>query len=69
MKEIILATNPNTEGEATAMFIKQRLHETLNGNFDSLKITRLAYGLPIGADLEYADYMTIKHSLEGRRDF
>ncbi|OGK29688.1 recombination protein RecR [Candidatus Roizmanbacteria bacterium RIFCSPLOWO2_02_FULL_43_10] len=69
LKEIILATNPNTEGEATAMFIKQRLHETLNGNFDSLKITRLAYGLPIGADLEYADYMTIKHSLEGRRDF
>ncbi len=69
IKEIILATNPNVEGEATAMYIKNKLEEVkqnLNLNF---KITRIAYGLPIGADLEYADYMTLQKSLEGRRDF
>lgn len=69
LKEIVLAMNPNTEGEATAMFIKKRLLERLNGEGGGIKITRLAYGLPIGADLEYADYMTIKRSLEGRKDF
>ncbi len=69
VSEIILATNPNTEGEATAMFIKKKLAEMLNGSGDSVKVTRLAYGLPIGADLEFADYMTIKRSLEGRKDF
>ena len=67
--EIILATNPNTEGDATAMFIKKRLLEMFNGEADRVKITRLAYGLPIGADLEFADYMTIKRSMEGRKDF
>ena len=67
--EIILATNPNTEGEATAMYIKRRLHDTFNGDADRIKVTRLAYGLPIGADLEFADYMTIKRSMEGRKDF
>lgn len=69
INEIILATNLNTEGEATAMYIKKKLLETLNGDADRIKITRLAYGLPIGADLEFADYMTIKRSLEGRREF
>lgn len=67
--EIILATNPNTEGEATAMYIKKKIQENLNGAADSIKITRLAYGLPIGAELEYADYMTIRRSMEGRRDY
>lgn len=69
VSEIILATNPNTEGEATAMFIRKKLHESLNGDGDRIHITRLAYGLPIGADLEYADYMTIKRSMEGRKAF
>ena len=69
VKEIILATNPNTEGEATAMYIKKKIVETFNGDSQPIKITRLAYGLPIGADLEFADYMTIKRSLEGRKDF
>lgn len=67
--EIILATNPNTEGEATAMYIKKELQEKLNGNADRITITRLAYGLPIGAELEFADYMTLKRSLEGRKNF
>ncbi len=69
VKEIILATNPNTEGEATAMYIKKQLLDSLGDSMTDVKISRLAYGLPIGADLEYADYMTIKRSMEGRRDF
>ena len=69
ISEIILATNPNTEGEATAMYIKKKLYDTFNGDSDTFKVTRLAYGLPIGADLEFADYMTIKRSMEGRKDF
>ena len=68
-REIILATNPNTEGEATAMYIKKKIGEVLNGEAKKIKITRLAYGLPIGADLEYADYMTLQHALAGRKDF
>ena len=67
--EIILATNPNTEGEATAMYIKKHLVEKLGDEGKHIKITRLAYGLPIGADLEYTDYMTLKRSMEGRKDF
>ena len=66
IKEIILATNPNMEGEATAIYIKKRILEI---SPDKLKITRLAYGLPIGAELEYADYMTLLKALEGRRDY
>ncbi len=66
IKEIILATNPNTEGEATAMYIKKKIEE-IEGV--SVKITRLAYGLPIGADLEYADYLTLQRAMEGRREF
>lgn len=69
INEIILATNPNTEGEATAMYIKKKITETLNGDSERIKITRLAYGLPMGADVEYADYMTLKRSMEGRKDF
>lgn len=66
IKEIVLATNPNMEGEATAMYIKKKLEELRKSD---LKITRLAYGLPIGADLEYADYMTLQRAMEGRREF
>lgn len=67
--ELILATNPNMEGEATAMYIKKKLEEIKRQKHLQFKITRLAYGLPIGADLEYADYMTLQRAMEGRRDF
>ena len=66
IKEIILATNPDMEGEATAMYIKNKL-KTITNN--ELRITRLAYGLPMGANLEYADYMTLKKAIEGRNKF
>ncbi len=65
LREIVLATNPNVEGEATAMYIKNKLKV----KSQKLKVTRLAYGLPIGADLEYADYMTLEHAMEGRREY
>jgi len=63
--EIILATNPNLEGEATSAYLKDRIN-ALNS---SIKITRIARGLPIGGDLEYADEVTLKRSLEGRREY
>lgn len=67
--EIILATNPNTEGEATAMYIRTQINELVKQKGLKVKITRIAYGLPIGADMEYADHMTLNRALEGRRDF
>ncbi|MBT3363494.1 MAG: recombination protein RecR [Chloroflexi bacterium] len=63
VKEIILATNPNLEGEATAMYI-QRLIAPLG-----IRVTRLARGLPAGGDLEYADEITLTRALEGRQEF
>jgi len=63
--ELILATNPDMEGEATAMYIRREL-KTQNSK---LKITRLAHGLPVGADIEYADEVTLGKALEGRDDF
>ena len=63
--EIILATNPTMEGEATAMYINKQL-TTKN---KQLKITRLAHGLPVGADIEYADEVTLTRALEGRREY
>ncbi|MFC1780485.1 recombination mediator RecR [Patescibacteria group bacterium] len=68
VRELIIATNPNIEGEATAMYIKQEL-KTKNEKLKDLKITRLARGLPNGADLEYADKNTLKGAFEGRTDF
>lgn len=68
IREVILATNPTMEGEATAMFIKKRLEEFKIENF-KLKITRLGLGLPTGADLEYADETTLTQAIEGRREF
>jgi len=62
IKEIVLATNPNLEGEATAMYL-ERLIKPL-----SIKLTRLARGLPVGSDLEYADEVTLTRALEGRRE-
>ena len=62
IKELIVATNPTIEGEATAMYIA-RLMKPLG-----VKVTRLAYGIPVGADLEYADEVTLCRALEGRQD-
>lgn len=63
VKEIILATNPTMEGEATAMYI-QRLVNPLG-----IKVTRIARGLPVGSDLEYADETTLSRALEGRKEY
>ena len=61
ISEIIIATNPDVEGEATAGYIRQKLSEKIS------KITRLAQGLPLGADIEFADQGTLKEALGGRR--
>lgn len=65
IKEIILATNPTMEGEATAMYIVKQL-KTQNSE---LIITRIGRGLPVGADIEYADEITLGRALEGRREY
>lgn len=64
--EIIVATNPSLEGEATSAYIQDMFASYVKDN--RVKITRLAMGLPTGADLEYADRLTLKRALEGRRD-
>jgi len=64
--EIIVATNPSLEGEATASYIQEMFNNLLKEG--KIQITRLAMGLPTGADLEYADRLTLKRALEGRRD-
>ncbi len=61
--EVIIATNASVEGESTAIFLAKELHDIK----PDLKVTRLARGLPIGVDLEYADQITLTHALEGRR--
>ena len=62
IQEVLIATNPNMEGEATAMYLARLLHPK------GVRITRLARGLPVGGDLEYADEVTLSRALEGRRD-
>lgn len=62
VKEVIIATNPNVEGEATAMYIA-RLFKPLG-----IRVTRIAHGIPVGGDLEYADEVTLSKALEGRRE-
>ena len=64
IKELILATNPNMEGEATAMYIIERMKEM--GLREAIKVTRIGRGLPTGADIEYADGQTLTRALEGR---
>jgi recombination protein RecR len=64
VREVVLATNPTTTGEATALHIARELHERA----PRLKVTRLASGLPMGSDLEYADEVTLGKALSGRRD-
>lgn len=63
VEEVILATNPSLEGESTAMYIRQQLAGS------SIKLTRLARGLPVGGDLEYADQITLGRALQGRQSF
>ena len=62
VKEVIIATNPNIQGEATAMYISRLLQPA------GIKVTRIAHGLPVGGDLEYADEVTLLKALEGRRE-
>ena len=62
IKEVIMATNPDTEGEATAMYIARLLRPF------GVKVTRLAYGIPVGGHLEFADDATLMRALEGRRE-
>jgi len=62
VKEVILATNPNAEGDATAHYISNSLRPT------GLRLSRIAYGMPLGGDLEYADHVTVGRSLENRRE-
>ena len=62
IKEVILATNPNIEGEATAMYIARLIKPA------GIKVTRIAHGLPVGGDLEYADEVTLSKAMEGRRE-
>jgi recombination protein RecR len=62
IKEVILATNPNTKGEMTAQYIREILKPF------NIKVTRIAYGLPMGGDIEFADEVTLSKALEGRRE-
>ena len=62
VKEVVLATNPNIEGEATAMYIARLIKPS------GIKVSRIAHGIPVGGDLEYADEITLLKALEGRRE-
>ena len=62
VREVIMATNPDTEGEATAMYISRLLRPM------EIRVTRLAYGIPVGSQLEYADEVTLSRALEGRQE-
>ena len=62
IEEVIVATNPNIEGEATAMYIARLLKPA------GIKVTRIAHGIPVGGDLEYADEVTLLKAVEGRRE-
>lgn len=62
VREIIIATNPNIEGEATAMYISRLIKPS------GIKVTRIAHGIPVGGDLEYADEVTLLKAIEGRRE-
>jgi recombination protein RecR len=62
VKEVVIATNPNVEGEATALYLARRLKSA------GVRITRIAFGLPVGGDIEYADEVTMARSMENRRE-
>ena len=63
VEEVILATNPNVEGEATAIYLAKLLKPL------GVRVTRIAMGVPVGSDLEYADEVTMHKAMEGRRDY
>ncbi len=65
VEEVILATNPNVDGDATSMYMARQIKK----KFPSIKITRIARGLPVGGDLEFADPLTLSRAIEGRSDF
>jgi recombination protein RecR len=67
--EVILATNPNMEGEATSMYIMRQINQHMGNREKKVKVTRLAHGLPVGADIEYADEVTLSRALEGRTTY
>ena len=62
IKEVILATNPTIEGEATAVYISRLIKPM------GIKVTRIAHGIPVGGDIEYADEVTLMRAMEGRRE-
>ena len=62
VKEVVMATNPNMEGEATSMYLQKLIAET------GVKVTRLARGLPVGSDVDYADEITLSRALESRQE-
>ncbi len=62
LREVVLATNPNAEGDATAHFLAERLRDA------AVRLTRIAYGMPLGGDLEYADHVTVGRSIDNRRE-
>ena len=63
VREVIMATNPDTEGEATALYLSRLLRPL------GVRVTRLAYGIPVGGHLEFADDATLSRALEGRQEF
>lgn len=67
VQELILATNPTMEGEATALYIMHMVQDHQKEGEREIQITRIGHGLPIGADLEYADGVTVRRAMEGRR--
>lgn len=64
VKEVVLATNPTAEGDATAHFIAERLENVQGAN---IQVTRIAYGMPLGGDIEYADHVTVSRAIENRQ--
>lgn len=69
IKEIILATNPTMEGEATAMYITREIRKQFGNGTSGIKITRIGRGLPVGSDIEYADEITLQRAMEGRQNY
>jgi len=71
IEEVILATDPSLEGEASAMYVLQQINklQEQQSKLKKIKITRIARGLPVGGDLEYADEMTLSRALEGRKEY
>lgn len=70
VKEVILATDPSLEGEATAMYLGREIEKKKKeGSVSGIKVTRIARGLPVGGDLEYADEVTLTRAIEGRKEY